>query len=189
VTSKTQRKAQWISQDGTPKPDLPQEVEEVEVDHQAAGEVVGAGHQVIEEEAVRVVLLNVLVNLGESSLSARDDYEGFMYIVNDLSLYLTLSHFNGHFTRALSGSDNKVRPVKRALNHIKLTRQGVVGSARLSFKLPLKCSGAFGMYPFIRYSSGVSLMEGIPLYVHSNVYALLPFARITIRRPYDWIPP
>jgi hypothetical protein len=124
VTSKTQRKAQWTFQDGTPKPDPPQEAEEVEVDHQVEGEVDEAVHLVIGEEAVKVVLLNVLVNPGESSLSARDDYEGFMYIVNDLSLYLTLSHFNGHFTRALSGSDNKVRPVKRALNHIKLTRQG-----------------------------------------------------------------
>jgi hypothetical protein len=90
VTSKTQRKAQWTFQDGTPKPDLPPEVEVDEAVHQAEGEEVGAGHQVIEEEAVRVVLLNVLVNLGESSLSTRDDYEGFMYIVNDLSLYLTL---------------------------------------------------------------------------------------------------
>ena len=52
--------------------------------HQVEGEEVGAGHQVIGEEAVKVVLLNVLVNPGESSLSTRDDYEGFMYIVNDL---------------------------------------------------------------------------------------------------------
>ena len=71
----------------------------VEVDHRVEGEVEGAGHQVIGEEAVRVVPLNVLVNLGESS--ARDDYEGFMYIVNDLSGYLTLSHFDGHFTCTL----------------------------------------------------------------------------------------
>jgi hypothetical protein len=124
VTSKTQRKAQWISQDGTPKPDPPQEVEEVEVDHQVEGEVDEAVHLVIGEEAVKVDLLNVLVNLGESSFSTRDDYECFMYIVNDLSWYLTLSHFNGHFTCTLSGSDNKVRPVKRAFDHIKLTRQG-----------------------------------------------------------------
>jgi len=57
------------------------------VDHQVVGEV-GADHQVIGEEAVKVVLLNVLVNLGESRsrTQARDDYEGFMYIVNDLSL-------------------------------------------------------------------------------------------------------
>jgi hypothetical protein len=96
VTSKTQRKAQWISQDGTPKPEPPQEAEVVEVDHQAEEEEVGAGHQVIEEEAVKVVLLNVLVNLGESSLSTRDDYEGVMYIVNDLSRYPTLSHIDGH---------------------------------------------------------------------------------------------
>ena len=118
VTSKTQRKAQWISQDGTPKPEPPQEVE---VDHQVAGEV-GADHQVIGEEAVKVVLPNVLVNLGESS--ARDDYEGFMYIVNDPLRYLTLSQSNGHFTCTLSGSDNKVRPVKRALDHIKFIYQG-----------------------------------------------------------------
>ena len=87
VTSKTQRKAQWISQDGTPKPEPPQEAEEVEVDHQVEGEV-GADHQLIGEEAVKVVLLNVLVNPGESRsrTQARDDYEGFMYIVNDLSL-------------------------------------------------------------------------------------------------------
>jgi hypothetical protein len=90
VTSKTQRKAQWTFQDGTPKPDPPQEAEVDEVDHQVEGEEVGAGHQVIEEEAVKVDLLNVPVNLGESSLSARDDYEGVMYIVNDLSRYLTL---------------------------------------------------------------------------------------------------
>jgi hypothetical protein len=96
VTSKTQRKAQWTFQDGTPKPDPPQEVEEVEVDLQVEGEEVGEGHQVIGEEAVRVVLLNGLVNLGESSFSTRDDYEGFMYIVNDLSRYPTLSHIDGH---------------------------------------------------------------------------------------------
>jgi hypothetical protein len=85
VISKTQRKAQWTFQDGTPKPDPPQEAEVDEAVHQVEGEEEGAGHQVIEEEAVRVVLLNVLVNLGESSLSIRDDYEGVMYIVNDLS--------------------------------------------------------------------------------------------------------
>jgi hypothetical protein len=96
VTSKTQRKAQWTFQDGTPKPDPPQEAEEAEVDHQVEEEEEGEGHQVIEEEAVKVVLLNVLVNLGESS--ARDDCEGFMYIVNDLSRYLALSHFDGHPT-------------------------------------------------------------------------------------------
>jgi hypothetical protein len=66
VTSKTQRKAQWISQDGIPKPDPHQEVEVDEVDHQVEGEEVGADHQEIGEGAVRVVLLNVLVNLGES---------------------------------------------------------------------------------------------------------------------------
>jgi len=71
----------------------------VEVDHQVEGEAEGAGHQVIGEEVVRVVLLNVLVNLGESSAS--DVYEGFMYIVHDLSGYLTLSHFDGHFTCTL----------------------------------------------------------------------------------------
>jgi hypothetical protein len=120
VTSKTQRKAQWTFQDGTPKPDPPQEAEVDEAVHQAEGEV-GEGHQVIEEEAVKVVLLSVLVNLGESSLSARDDYEGVMYIVNDLSWYLTLSHCDGHFTCTLSGSDNKVRPVKRALDHNQIT--------------------------------------------------------------------
>lgn len=65
--------------------------------HQAEGEV-GAGHQVIEEEAVKVVLLNVLVNLGESSLSTRDDYEGFMYIVNDLSRYLTSLQWPFHLS-------------------------------------------------------------------------------------------
>jgi hypothetical protein len=113
VTSKTQRKAQWTFQDGTPKPDPPQEVEVDEAVHQAVGEEVGEGHQVIEEEAVKVVLLNVLVNLGESSSSTRDDYEGFMYIVNDLSRYLPWSHCDG----TLSGSDDKVRPVKRAFDH------------------------------------------------------------------------
>ena len=88
VTSKTQRKAQWISQDGTPKLDPLQEAEEVEVDHQVEGEVDEVAHQVIGEEAVRVVLLNVLVNLGESRSSAsfRHDHEGFMYTVYDPSV-------------------------------------------------------------------------------------------------------
>ena len=125
VTSKTQRKARWISQDGTPKLVPLQEAEEVEVDHQVEGEVDEAAHQVIGDEEVKVLLLNVLVNLGESRSRAsfRHDHEGFMYTVYDPSLSRCIGCTHTHriaplewpFTRNLSGSDNKVRPVKRAL--------------------------------------------------------------------------
>jgi len=115
VTSKTQRKARWISQDGTPKLDPPREVEEVEVDHQVEGEVDEVAHQVIGEEAVKALRPNVPVNLGESRSRAsfRHDHEGFMYTVYDPSLSRCIGCTHTHrivslewpFTRNLSGSD------------------------------------------------------------------------------------
>ena len=124
VTSKTQRKAQWISQDGTPKLDPLQEAEEVEVDHLVEGEVDEADHQVTGDEEAKALLLNVLANPGESRSRAsfRLDHEGFMYTVYDPSLSRCIGCTHTHrivslewpFTRNLSGSDNKVRPAKRA---------------------------------------------------------------------------
>lgn len=94
------------------------------MDQQVEGEVDEAGHQVIGDEEVKALLPNVPVNLGESRSKAsfRHDHEGSMYIVYDPSLSRCIGCPHTHriaslewpFNRNLSGSDNKVRPAKRA---------------------------------------------------------------------------
>jgi hypothetical protein len=72
VINKTQRKVQWIFQDGTVKQDPHLEVGAAEVGRPAEGEEGEAG-LVIGDEGVRVLLLNVLGNLGESRITSTCD--------------------------------------------------------------------------------------------------------------------
>jgi hypothetical protein len=71
----------------------------------------------------------------------------------------------------LSGSDIKVRPAKRALDHIKLTRQGVSRESRAEFQTTFESFGCVRNVSFHTIHERGCLMEGIPLYVHSIAYA------------------
>jgi len=127
VISRTQKKVRWIYPDGTPKQEPHQVVEVEEGDHPVVGEVEGA---------VRLLLLNVLGNLGESRMLRGSRMVLHMYTVyNDVIEYdvaVQVLALRGrpspfvcrHSSRKtlvvtygslVDRSDNKVRPSKRAL--------------------------------------------------------------------------
>ena len=127
VISRTQKKVRWIYQDGTLKQEPHQVVEVEEGDHPVVGEVEGA---------VRLLLLNVLGNLGESRMLRGSRMVLHVYTVyNDVNEYdvaVQVWALRGRpspfvcrpssrktlvvaYGSLVDRSDNKVRPDKRAL--------------------------------------------------------------------------